>query len=86
MPNLNKTSTLSQTIKTYYDKKLLLNAKPNLVHQQYGQMVPLPKNSGKSIEFRKWTPFDALTRPLTEGQVPDGQSLSMTPVLSLIHI
>lgn len=82
--NLTSTSGLSDSMQTYYDKKLLLTAKPNLVHQMYGQKVILPKNSGKSIQFRKWTPFAALTTPLVEGTVPNGQSLAMTSVTAEI--
>ncbi len=84
--NLNSTSSsgISDSMQTYYDRKLLLNAKPNLVHQKYGQMSVLPRQSGKTVQFRKWTPFDALTDPLTEGVVPDGQSLEMTAVTAEI--
>ena len=83
--NLTSTSGLSDSMQTYYDKTLLLTAKPNLVHQMYGQKVVLPKNSGKSIQFRKWTPFEALTTPLVEGTVPNGQSLAMTSVTAEIN-
>jgi len=83
--NLTTSSAISSTMQTYYDKKLLMNAKPNLVYQAYGQKVILPKNSGKSITFRKWTPFGALTTPLVEGTVPDGQSLDMTNVPAAIN-
>ncbi|MDL2220083.1 N4-gp56 family major capsid protein [Eubacteriales bacterium OttesenSCG-928-N14] len=83
--NLTSTTGLSSTMQTYYDKKLLLNAKPNLVHQMYGQKVVLPKNSGKSVQFRKWTPFEAVTTALSEGVVPDGQSLAMTNVTADIN-
>lgn len=84
MANINKTasSAISATMQTYYDKKLLLNAKPNLVHQRHGQAVVLPKNSGKTIQFRKWTPFAARTDALIEGVVPEGQSLEMSAVLA----
>lgn len=84
---LNKTTMggISPTMQTYYDKKLLMNARPNLVYQQYGQAVVLPKNSGKTIQFRKWTPFGALTTALTEGVAPDGQSLEMSEVSTTIE-
>ncbi len=82
--NPNLTTGITPSMQTYYDKKLLINAKPNLVHQTFGQQVTLPKNQGKTINFRKWTPFGALTTPLTEGSVPDGQSLSMTTVTAQI--
>ncbi len=83
--NLTGSGVLSSTMQTYYDRKLLMNAKPKLCHQQYGQKVLLPKNSGKAIQFRKWTPFPALLTALTEGVVPDGQSLSMTAITTDIE-
>jgi len=78
------TTDITPSMQTYYDKKLLINAKPNLVHQKFGQRVVVPKNQGKTIQFRKWTPFGAITTPLVEGTVPDGQSLSMTSVSAQI--
>ncbi len=83
--NPNLTTGITPSMQTYYDKKLLINAKPNLVHQTFGQQVTLPKKQGKTINFRKWTPFGALTTPLTEGSIPDGQSLSMTTVSAQIE-
>lgn len=88
--NTNKTTSasggnmLSHTMQTYYDRKMILDMKPKLVHYQYGQKRPLPLNSGKQVQFRKWTPFPAATQALTEGVVPDGQSLSMTQVTQTI--
>lgn len=77
---VNGSAGLSPTMQTYYDKKVLMNAKPNLVFYEYGQKAVVPKNSGKTVQFRKWTPFGAVTEALTEGVVPDGQSLAMTEV------
>ena len=74
------TSTISSTMKEYWDRKLLENMKPMLIHQQFGQKRPMPANNGKTVTFRKWTPFGALTTPLTEGEPPDGQSLTQTEV------
>ena len=85
--NLNKTNTqtLSATsLKTYYDRALLENMKPKLVHYEYAQKRILPKNGGKVVDFRKWTPFDALTTELQEGTVPNGQALSMTNVTATV--
>lgn len=76
----NTTITLSQSMQTYYDRKVLLNAKPNLVFYEYGQKVVVPKNNGKLVQFRKWTPFEALDTALDEGVIPEGQSLKMTEV------
>jgi len=71
---------LSPAMQTYYDRKMITDMKPKLVHYQYGQKRPLPKQNGKQVQFRKWTPFAAATTALTEGVVPDGQALSMTAV------
>ena len=79
--NLTTSAAISSTMQTYYDKQLLINAKPNLVHQSFGQKVVLPKNAGKSITFRKWTPFPALTTPLIEiaGVGQTAQAMWYTP-------
>ena len=68
--------------KTFYDRTLLESAKTRLVHAKFGQKRPIPENSGKRVEFRRWNLFDvedALT-PLVEGVTPDSQSLSQTQV------
>jgi N4-gp56 family major capsid protein len=76
--NTQGSNDLSPTMKTYYDKKLLKEMKPKLLHTQFGQKRPIPKNNGKTIEFRKFTPFAAAVTALVEGTPPDGQSLNMT--------
>jgi N4-gp56 family major capsid protein len=53
--NTQGSNDLSPTMKTYYDKKLLKEMKPKLLHTQFGQKRPIPKNNGKTIEFRKFT-------------------------------
>lgn len=72
------TGTLSDEMKTYYSDYLIDNAVPKLVHDQFGQKHPIPKNGGKTIEFRKYSPLPKLLTPLTEGVTPDGQSLTVT--------
>ena len=81
-PNTNVTtaSGLSDEMKTYYSDYLIDNAVPKLVHDQFGQKHPIPKNGGKTIEFRKYSPLPKLTTPLQEGVTPDGQSLNMSTI------
>lgn len=75
---------LSAEMKTYYDLKLLDEAGPNLVHDQFGQKRPIPAGNGKTIEFRKFTALpDALT-PLTEGVTPDGQRLDVNAITATV--
>ena len=80
--NLNTTLStgLSVENKTFYDKALLVEAQPNLVHDQFAQKRPIPKNGGKKIEFRKFAGLPKATTPLTEGVTPDGKSLSVTAI------
>lgn len=78
------TETLSAENKTYYSKYLIKYAKPALVHDQFGQKHPIPKNGGKTIEFRKFSPLPKLTVPLQEGVTPDGQSLDVSTITSTV--
>lgn len=70
--------SLSAEMKTFYDMTLIDEASANLVHDQFGQKRPIPKGSGKTIEFRKFEPLAKATTPLTEGVTPSGKSLTVT--------
>ena len=80
--NLNTQTTasagLSDEMKTYYSDYLIDNATPELVHDQFGQKHPIPKNGGKTIEFRKFIPLGKALDVIVEGVTPDGQSLTVT--------
>lgn len=80
--NTNTTgqSSLSDEMKTYYSDYLIDLAEPELVHDQFAQKHPIPRNGGKTIEFRKFSALPELTTPLTEGVTPDGQSLSVSKI------
>ena len=78
------TASLSDEMKTFYSDYLIDNAKPKLVHDQFGQKHPIPKNGGKTIEFRKYSPLGKMLTPLTEGVTPDGQSLTVSVIESTI--
>jgi len=72
-----ETGGLSSEMKTYYSDYLVDMAEPKLVHDQFGQKCPIPKNGGKIIEFRKFDPLPKMTTPLAEGVTPNGQKLDM---------
>lgn len=82
--NLTTSAGLSEEMKTYYSDYLIDNAQPKLVHDQFGQKHPIPKNGGKTIQFRKYSPLPKLTTPLQEGVTPDGQSLTMSVIESTV--
>lgn len=71
---------LSDEMKTYYSDYLIDNAEAKLVHDQFAQKHPIPKNGGKTIEFRKYSPLAKALTPLTEGVTPDGNSLNVTTI------
>ena len=71
---------LSVENKTFYDMNLIDEATPNLIHDQFGQKRPIPKNGGKRIEFRKFASLPKALTPLTEGVTPDGKKLSVSAI------
>lgn len=75
---------LSPEMKTYYSDYMIDNAMPNLVHDQFGQKQPIPKNGGKTIEFRKYSPLAKALTPLTEGVTPSGKRLNTTVITATI--
>ena len=89
MANMNLNTTLSPGLspemKTFYDKQLLMRATPNLVHAQFGQKKNIPKNGGKTIEFRGYTSLPKTLIPLTEGVTPDGSSMNVKTITSTVE-
>jgi N4-gp56 family major capsid protein len=75
---------LTPEMKTYYSNYLIDNAEPELVHDQFGQKHPIPKNGGKTIEFRKYNPLKKALTPLTEGVTPDGSPLDVSTVTATV--
>lgn len=83
---LNTVAPTTYLNKTYYDRTMLEWARAQLVYAQFGQKRPIPRNSGKTVEFRRWTLFtpDKVTQKLTEGVTPSSQSLGQTKVEATI--
>ena len=71
---------LSAEMKTFYDMTLIDEAQSNLVHDQFGQKRPIPKNGGKIIEFRKFAPLAKALTPIVEGVTPEGKSLEVSTI------
>jgi N4-gp56 family major capsid protein len=78
--NITGDAGLSVENKTFYDMTLIDEAQANLVHDQFAQKRPIPKNGGKKIEFRKFASLPKALTPLTEGVTPDGKKLSVTAI------
>lgn len=78
--NVTGDSGLSVENKTFYDMTLIDEAQAELVHDQFAQKRPIPKNGGKKIEFRKFAALPKALTPLTEGVTPDGKKLSVSKI------
>lgn len=91
-PNLNVQTTttandgnnLTPEMKTYYCMQLLEDAKPNLVHNQFGQKRPIPRNNGKTIEWRKFSSLPVALEPLVEGVTPAGNTLNVSTLTATV--
>lgn len=77
---VSDSSALSPEMKTFYDKTLITLAGANLIHEQFGQKRPVPKGSGKSVEFRRFSRLPKALKPITEGVTPAGNKLNVTAV------
>ena len=76
---------MTAEMKVYYSDYLIDLVEPELVHDQFGQKHPIPKNGGKTIEFRQWDTLPEMTAPITEGVTPDGQSLSVSTIEATVQ-
>ncbi len=91
MSYINTTSSTGKLTtglnKTYYDRQLLESAKTRFVHASFGQMRPIPRNSGRRVEFRRWNVFDAnnALKALEEGVTPSGQALSQSRIEASVN-
>lgn len=79
------TSALSAEMKTFYSKDLIELAQANLVHAQFGEKLSVPKNGGKTVEFRQFSAFPKATTPLTEGVTPDGVPVKVTSITKTLE-
>ena len=76
---------LTAEMKTFYDMTLIDEAQAALVHDQFGQKRPIPKNGGKTIEFRKFAALTKALTPLTEGVTPDGKGLTVSTITATVN-
>lgn len=78
-------NSLTAEMKEFYDKELIHFAKPKLVHTRFAQQRPIPKNSGKTIEFRRFSPLPKALKPLEEGVTPRGNALNVSSVTATVE-
>ena len=68
----------------YYDKVFLDRAKMMLVYDVGAQMRDVPKNSGKTVYFNRFSPLAVATTPLTEAVVPTAVDMTSNIVSATI--
>lgn len=78
------TGDLSVEMKTFYEKALLTMAEPNLVHDQFAVKKSIPRNGGKTIEWRKFDKLPKALNPITEGVTPQGNKLKASAVVATV--
>jgi len=84
---INTTTTAANyTMKTAYEKQLLLRTKTQWVHAQFGKKYAIPSNNGLIVEMRKSNPYTPSTTDLllSEGVTPTGQTYGQTRVLATV--
>ncbi len=82
--NSTNSPSLSAEMKTFYCGTLIDNAEPELIHDQFGDEKDIPKNGGKSVEFRKYEALQKAMKPLEEGITPVGNQLSVSTITATV--
>ena len=77
--------SLSAEIKEFYKTRLIDNAEPNLVHDQFGDEYDIPNGTGSTIEYRKFSALEKATEPLVEGVTKAGNKLSVSKITGEVH-
>ena len=76
---------LSDEMKTFYDRMLLERTVPKLVHSMFAQVKRIPRNGGKTIEWRKVSALSTATTPLVEGTLySDLKNLTVTAITGTV--
>lgn len=74
------TTSLSQEVSTYYDKKFLERAEYELIFEQGAQKRKQPANGGKTVRFTRYTPLATTPTALTEGVNPASVNITAANV------
>jgi len=78
--NVVSTSGLPNAVGIFYDRTLLSRLELELSFDKAATKKKLPKNSARDITFTKYTNLAANTTALTDGTVPDGDTLASTQI------
>ena len=84
--NMNMTTSggVAPGVVDYYERTLVENARPEMVHGRDAQKRTLPEHNGKHVQFRRMIPYEACTEPLKEGVTPAGQEIKQTAFTAMV--
>lgn len=77
---LTTTSTLSETMQIYYDKRLLERVTAKFFYAQLADKRQIPKSNGKQVYWTRYTTPSSFTTAITEGADITAKGLSATTV------
>lgn len=75
---------ISPRVGIYAVANFLEHAGPVLILEKFGNLEPLPKNSGQIIKWRRFVPFEINTTALVEGVTPSPNLLQYEDVSSIV--
>lgn len=81
---ITTSSTLSPTIKSFYEKKFLMVAEKELVFEQLGMQGRVPKQEGKTVVWTQMKNLAVANTALTEGTDPTPVGLSALNVTATL--
>lgn len=82
--NVTNHNQLSAEDKTFYERVLLERLLPQLNFYKDAMKKKLPKNQGRTTNFRKFNSLTAPSSSLTEGVTPDGNNLTVTSITATV--
>jgi N4-gp56 family major capsid protein len=82
--NVEGANQLANEDKIFYERALLERLLPELNFYKDAMKKKLPKNSGKTINFRKFNSLTAPNASLSEGVTPDGNNLDVSKIEAVV--
>lgn len=82
--NVTGANQLAAEDRTFYERALIERLIPELNFYKDAQKKKLPKNSGRTMNFRKFNSLSVPGSSLTEGTTPTGSNLNVTTVTATV--
>lgn len=83
--NVEGANQLVNEDKIFYERALLERLLPQLNFYKDAMKKKLPKNSGRTINFRKFNSLTAPSASLSEGVTPDGNNLDVSKIEAVVE-